>query len=98
VALLIEVFEPNVRHVEHWGFEDWRCQRGDNCCSEPAALLGNVLKENAYGNEYPTIEYPFVALMDDGTALVVCEDCAVALEEDRVAAEIATHEAREQQQ
>lgn len=93
MSLLVEVFETNPRHSDQWGFEDWRCQRGDDCCSEPAAWLGNVLRESpTTGMEYGDLVYPFVVVMDDGTAMVVCEDCAVELNELRQEAMIAMHE------
>lgn len=77
---LVEVLAMSEPGPGCWAFETWRCQRGEQCCTIEPAPLGHWLGEDAYGNERPLTGYPFIAVFLDGTALMVCEDCAVELE------------------
>jgi hypothetical protein len=85
--MLVDVLEMPSANQERWPFEEWRCQMGQDCCCTDPAPLGHWLTEDYYGNEVGSVGYPFIAVFDDGTVLMVCEDCAVNLEEERALAE-----------
>lgn len=83
MSALVEVVELTER--DRWPFEDalWRCSEAEECATLGAAWLGGVLVEDADGREWGTYHTPFVAVFEDGTCRLVCEDCASALEEVR---------------
>lgn len=76
---LIEVLEMTDRHRFRWPFETWKCGRGEDCCYREPSPLGVQLVE--YNDvEQGAYVTPYIAVFYDGTALMVCEDCAVELE------------------
>lgn len=84
MSALVEVVELTER--DRWPFENdlWKCSEGDSCCQAEAADLGGWLVEDPdYGYETARYNTPFVAVFEDGTCRLVCEDCADALEEVR---------------
>ena len=93
--MIVEILEMSDQHRDRWAFEEWRCQRGGECCSIEPAVLGHWLIVDYDNNDRGFTGTPFIAVFEDGAVLMVCEDCAVELEEERRDAEIALHEQRD---
>lgn len=68
---VVEVVE--LRKPDEWPFESWRCDCGET--------LGHWLSEDFYGRERTRTTTPFVAVQSDGSTTLMCEDCAIELEQ-----------------
>lgn len=84
---LVESFE--MRHPDRWMPDCWVCQMGEDCCSLPAQWLGWSIGD---GNEPSASNTPFIVVFEEGTTMMVCEDCCCAFEEGRRDVEQARYE------